>query len=125
MNAAEAILYSIELWAYAGLIVAVPFLIIGIDRIDEDARGAYIFRPLLIPGVLLVWPLVLWRWVVLELGKDNWRKRYTPPRKTHGVAAIAMALAVCVVLTLAYQARQTWPTGFEPKRISQSTGADQ
>ena len=25
--------------------------------------GAYAFRPLLLPGLALLWPLVLWRWV--------------------------------------------------------------
>ena len=43
-------------WLIAGAIVAALFLTIGMDRIDEDARGAYMFRPLLIPGVMLIWP---------------------------------------------------------------------
>mgnify|MGYP000633240578 CR=1 FL=1 len=53
------------LWATPGLIVAVAFLAIGIDRIDHAAVGAYAFRPLLIPGIILLWPLVVWRWAVL------------------------------------------------------------
>jgi hypothetical protein len=53
------------LWATLGLIVVVAFLAVGIDRIDHAAVGAYAFRPLLIPGIVLLWPLVVWRWAVL------------------------------------------------------------
>ena len=33
-----------------------------IEAIDPVARGAYAFRPLLLPGLALLWPLVLRRW---------------------------------------------------------------
>ena len=46
--------------------VAVLFLFIGLDRIDPAAKDAYAFRPLLIPGIVVIWPLVLWRWWSLE-----------------------------------------------------------
>ena len=62
MTQAEALLEVLRIWASVGAVVAAVFLTIGMDRIDEDARGAYVFRPLLIPGVLVIWPLVLWRW---------------------------------------------------------------
>lgn len=42
--------------------VAVAFLAFGLDRIDPSARGAYTVRPLLVPGVVLLWPLVLVIW---------------------------------------------------------------
>lgn len=53
-----------------GLVVALAFLLIGLDRVDAAARGAYTFRPLLLPGLVLLWPLVLLRWAILE-----WRAR--------------------------------------------------
>jgi hypothetical protein len=55
------------LMAYGGigLVVAVAFLLVGIDRVDPAAQGAYAVRPLLLPGLVLLWPLVLWRWRVL------------------------------------------------------------
>ena len=80
MNAAEGIFFGLQVYGFVGAIVAVLFLTFGIDRIDEDARGAYVFRPLMIPGVLVIWPLVVWRWLVLERGRDRWQKRYNPPR---------------------------------------------
>ena len=52
-------------YGLAGLVVAAAFLFRGLDRIDPAARGAYAFRPLLVPGLVLLWPLVLWRWRVL------------------------------------------------------------
>lgn len=57
--------------AYAALAaaVALAFLTFGIERVDPAARGAYAFRPLLLPGLVLLWPLVLWRWRRLERGR--------------------------------------------------------
>lgn len=49
-------------YAALGAVVALAFLTVGIERIDPAARGAYAFRPLLLPGLILLWPLVLWRW---------------------------------------------------------------
>jgi hypothetical protein len=56
----------------AGGVVAALFLVIGVDRVEPSARGSYAFRPLLIPGICLIWPLVLYRWYVLEkYGEDR------------------------------------------------------
>ena len=46
-----------------GLLVAVPFVVRGIGRIDPAARGAsWGFRLIVIPGVAIFWPLLLSRW---------------------------------------------------------------
>ena len=50
------------LYAAVGFGVGVAFLLFGLDRLEPAACGAYGFRPLLLPGLLLLWPLVLWRW---------------------------------------------------------------
>ena len=54
-------------WAYGtiGFVVAAAFLLVGIDRIDASARGAVAFRPLLVPGIVLLWPVVLRRWLTV------------------------------------------------------------
>jgi hypothetical protein len=49
-------------YALAGCIVAAAFLLFGIDRVDASSRGAYSFRPLIIPGLIVLWPLVVIRW---------------------------------------------------------------
>lgn len=66
MATAEIIVTLATAYGAVGLVVAAAFLLFGIDRIDDSARGVYAFRPLLIPGIVLLWPLVLWRWYVLE-----------------------------------------------------------
>ncbi|MEM7524706.1 MAG: hypothetical protein AAF360_13290 [Pseudomonadota bacterium] len=117
MQAAALILDIATWWGWIGLAVALPFLAFGIDRIDENARGSYIFRPLLLPGVLIIWPLVLWRWLVLETGRDNWANRHRPPRRSHGIAAIAFAVAIPAIIITGLAVKQTWPEAFEPELL--------
>ncbi len=66
------LLYHLAL-AYAGLglVVGLAFILVGIDRIDPAARGAIAFRPLLLPGAALLWPLVLTRWIALERRRQS------------------------------------------------------
>lgn len=118
MNAAEAIFMIARFWLIAGGLVAVVFLIIGIDRIDEDARGAYVFRPLLVPAVLLIWPLVLWRWYILETGRDNPLDRFHPVRRAHNVVAVVLAVAVVGIIGLGLSVRQPWPADAQPVKLS-------
>ncbi len=54
-----------QLYAAVGLIVGLAFLLRGIDRVDPAARGAHAFRPLILPGLVLLWPVVAWRWARL------------------------------------------------------------
>jgi hypothetical protein len=44
------------------LIAGLAFILFGIDRVDPAARGAHAFRPLLLPGFMLIWPLAIVRW---------------------------------------------------------------
>ena len=61
--AASAVLVeAATLYAAIGLGVGVAFLLFGIERLDPPAAGAHAFRPLLLPGLALLWPLVLRRW---------------------------------------------------------------
>ncbi|WP_298822350.1 hypothetical protein [uncultured Roseibium sp.] len=66
MQTAELLIEIGRYYLMAGGVVAILFLVIGIDRIEPSSRGSYAFRPLLIPGICLIWPLVLYRWFVLE-----------------------------------------------------------
>ena len=65
MSVAEIIVLAAKAYGGAGLLSALAFLAFGLDRVDVNARGAYPFRPLLIPGLVLLWPLVLVRWRAL------------------------------------------------------------
>jgi len=113
MTAASAIVWAATVWIYAGAAVAAVFLLIGIDRIDEDARGSYTFRPLLVPGILLLWPLVVWRWVRLESGVDPDIDRDNAVRAAHGRVWLVLALLIPLLLAGALLLRQA-PPGSEP-----------
>lgn len=66
MDRAILIVKVVELYGVIGVVAAAAFLAFGIDRIDPAARGAYAFRPLLVPGLVILWPVVVWRWFSLE-----------------------------------------------------------
>lgn len=63
MTLANVLILMAEAYLWAGGAVAALFLLWGVDRIDPSARGAYLFRLFALPGVVGLWPLVLWRWV--------------------------------------------------------------
>lgn len=52
-----------------GAVIAVVFLLWGFGRVDEASHGAWLVRPLLIPGLVILWPMVLLRWITLERGR--------------------------------------------------------
>lgn len=60
----EAILNGAALYAAVGGVFALCFLILGLTRIDHGASGAgFLFRLLIIPGLIALWPLMLVRWI--------------------------------------------------------------
>jgi hypothetical protein len=60
----EAVLQGMALYAAVGAAFAALFLIIGLNRIDNGAKGAGLgFRLLIIPGLIALWPLMLIRWL--------------------------------------------------------------
>ena len=92
-------------YLYAGLVVAAVFLPFGLGRLDENAQGAWIFRPLLVPGVMLIWPLVLWRCVVLWRG-ENRLDRHRMPRHAQDWVCLLMIIGVPLILATAMLVRQ-------------------
>ena len=66
IETANALIWAFEVYLWIGAGVAVLFLLWGIDRINPDARGSYLFRVLAIAGVVGLWPLVIARWIWLE-----------------------------------------------------------
>jgi len=111
-------------YALIGLAVAMPFLIWGIGRIDANAAGAWVFRPLLLPGVILIWPLVLWRWRALARGWDEAR-RHRPPRRVQDRMGLALAVALPLIFALALAVRQDRDAALPSVRLSAPTEAGQ
>ena len=64
MGLAGIIINAAMAYAVLGIAAAVSFLLTGLDRVEPSARGSQAFRLLLLPGLVLLWPLVLWRWRV-------------------------------------------------------------
>lgn len=125
MIQAEVLLMALRIWGSIGALVAVAFLTIGIDRIDDDARGAYAFRPLLIPGILVIWPLVLWRWYVYESRSEIVERRYSPPRKAHFVVGWLLPAGIALIILTGLGLRQTWPADIAPVQLASPTGVSQ
>lgn len=99
-------LLTFGMWyLYAGGAVAIVFLTFGLNSMDENARGAWIFRPLLIPGVLLIWPLVLWRWFVLMRG-ENLLNRHRMPRVKQDRVTLVFSVLIPIIIVVALYSRQ-------------------
>jgi membrane protein implicated in regulation of membrane protease activity len=52
------------IYVICGLLFAVPFVLLGVKKIDQHAaHGSWGFRFLIFPGVVALWPLLLRRWL--------------------------------------------------------------
>lgn len=106
---AATLLLGAQIYLGIGGAVAVVFVLYGIDRIEVDARGVWAFRPLLVPGILLIWPLVLWRWWAIERRGAETAARYRPPHRLQGAMLLLLVLAVPVMVFGALVIRQDGP----------------
>jgi hypothetical protein len=82
--AARLILLAAAAYGLAGLLFAVPFVALGVQRIDAHARGARVgFRLLILPGCVALWPLLLRRWWrgLPPPVEDNAHRRTTRPEE--------------------------------------------
>lgn len=93
------------IYLFVGAAVAALFLLFGLGQLDENAQEAWVFRPLLIPGVLLIWPLVIWRWIVLRHG-ENTLNRHTMPRIRQERAQLGFAVVIPLILLTAFVVQQ-------------------
>ena len=65
MTVPEAILAAVAVYLALGVAFAVPFVLVGVGRLDPDARqGTWGFRALIFPGTVLLWPLLARRWAL-------------------------------------------------------------
>ena len=89
-----------------------------------DARGAYVFRPLLVPGVVLLWPLVLWRWQVLERDREVAVRRHKPPRRAQDIFAAILALVIPIILVVALLVRQQGPFEWPAQEVQEAAAQE-
>jgi hypothetical protein len=70
---ANVLVHALYLYGTLGFIFAIPFVVKGVQRIDEEAVGTgWGFRVLIVPGSVAFWPMLLKRW----LGRQR-----TPPEE--------------------------------------------
>ena len=60
---AAAFLIVLGIYLACGLAFAIPFALVGVRGIDPHAaHGSWGFRLLIIPGTMVLWPLLIKRW---------------------------------------------------------------
>ena len=58
------LLSIVGLYVLIGLIVGVAFVLRGVSRVDAAAADSpFVFRVVILPGCVGLWPVVLWKWI--------------------------------------------------------------
>ena len=61
---AEALLMVAGIYLLCGLVFAIPFVFVGVQKVDPHAaHGNWGFRVLIIPGTTFLWPFLARRWL--------------------------------------------------------------
>ncbi len=63
MTIVEIILIVVAVYLGLGVLFVIPFLVKGLTKVDEGAKGGTIgFKIIIIPGVIVFWPMMLHKW---------------------------------------------------------------
>jgi hypothetical protein len=61
---ARLLLWVIFIYGCCGIVFAIAFQAKGINKVDEGAHGSsWGFRVIIIPGLIVLWPLLLKKWM--------------------------------------------------------------
>jgi hypothetical protein len=64
MMLVQIILILVLIYLLLGVLFLIPFLIKGLNKVDEGAHSGTIgFKIIIIPGVIVFWPVLLRKWV--------------------------------------------------------------
>ncbi len=64
MALAEGIVAALAIYFGVGVIIALLFLVFGVTKLDDSAKGASIFfRPMVFLGCVALWPFIIIRWL--------------------------------------------------------------
>lgn len=111
-QAVQIVLYVVGIYAVLGTMVAAAMHARGLHTLDHGTHGASIvFRALITPGLIALWPVMLLKWRRAALGGNaagspDGPVRAEQLRRLHGVAARVLAVLAPVVLGVAVYARQ-------------------
>ena len=74
----EVILIVVGIYLLLGGLFVIPFLMKGLAKIDERANGSTIgFKIIIIPGVIVFWPVLLSKWMKNRNHGDTKAQRNT------------------------------------------------
>ena len=60
----ELLLIIAAIYLALGVFFVIPFLMKGLNKVDEGAQGSTIgFKIIIIPGVIAFWPVLLSKWM--------------------------------------------------------------
>ena len=60
----EVLLIFAVIYLALGVLFIIPFLMKGLNKVDEGANGSTIgFKIIIIPGVIVFWPVLLSKWM--------------------------------------------------------------
>ena len=83
LEVAQVVANAFEAYIVSGLIFALVFLPRGVVRLDPRMASApRSLRLLILPGVVALWPLLVWRWVSgrpESIERNPHRDRARPP----------------------------------------------
>jgi len=61
------IFYIVAVYLALGFLFMIPFIVRGVDKIDEGAHGSSIgFRIIIVPGVIVFWIVLLRKWMKIK-----------------------------------------------------------
>ncbi len=64
MNIVAFLLIIVIVYLGCGIVFALLFVFFGVTKVSETARGATAgFRIIILPGVTLLWPVLLRKWL--------------------------------------------------------------
>lgn len=113
---AEYVVAAASVYAAIGVAVGLAFLLRGIERFDPAAIGAHAFRPLLLPGLALLWPLVLARWLGAPAPDRQAGQR--GQRAAHRMIWLGLSVVLPAILFAALLARQGAAPEAPPIRLA-------
>ncbi|MFK7790570.1 MAG: hypothetical protein AB8C95_13895 [Phycisphaeraceae bacterium] len=66
---AQVLLSIVGLYVAVGLMVGVAFVLRGVNRADPAAgQSPFVFRVMILPGCVGLWPVVLLKWIHASKG---------------------------------------------------------
>ena len=69
---AEILLIIVAIYLVLGVLFVFPFLMKGLNTVDEGANGSTIgFKIIIIPGVIVFWPVLLSKWMKSNLNHGD------------------------------------------------------